>query len=87
MSWVLILTSSLNARPPAVVGGYPTRAEAEAAGDEAVQFEPGAKVFPEFSSYVVIPGAACAEPVGSTHCRIEQYWDGKEMVARHIVRY
>lgn len=68
MSWVLILNSNVVAKPPAVVGGYKTRVEAEAAGDAATAFssEHFASV-PYYSSYIVIPGAACSEPIGSTH--------------------
>lgn len=37
MSWVLILTSSYCQRPPAVIGGYRTRDDAEGAGIAATE--------------------------------------------------
>lgn len=35
-TWVLIVTSDVNARPPAVIGGYQSKAEAVAAGEAAL---------------------------------------------------
>lgn len=77
MNWVLILNSNVAAKPPAVIGGYKTQVEAETAGDLATAFssEQFASI-PYYSSYVVIPGAACCDPVGSTHsfvCNNDDY--------------
>lgn len=68
MSWILILNSNINAKPPAVIGGYATREDAERAGDAATAFdnEPEWPQLPFYTNYVVIPGAACSEPIGST---------------------
>lgn len=74
MSWVLILNSNVVAKPPAVIGGYKTRVEAETAGDLATAFigSSMSASMPYYSSYVVIPGAACSEPAGSTYSCVER---------------
>jgi len=68
MSWVLILNSGLIQKPPAVVGGYPTREEAERAGDLATAITDREQFqrLPYYTHYLVIPGAACSEPAGMT---------------------
>lgn len=88
MSWVLILTTDGTMFPPAVIGGYPSREEAEAAGHAATEVAETAALtdshtFPEFTAYTVIPGAACAGPLGGTYSRVhKQYdYDTKKMVA------
>lgn len=73
MSWVLILASNVTGRIPAVVGGYKTRKEAEAAGELATGWVRSAYApMPHFTKFVVIPGAACTEPIGGTHSEIER---------------
>jgi len=87
MSWVLILDSDINAKPPAVVGGYATRAEAEAAGELATAFD-NEKQFPHlphYTSYVVIPGAACSEPVGCTQSEV--FYSGDYGAGNKIERF
>lgn len=72
MSWVLILNSSWTQKPPAVIGGYLTRAEAERAGDAATAFKnDGPSQMPFYTTYHVIPGAADSEPEGATTSRLE----------------
>ena len=74
MSWVLILNSGYIQKPPAVIGGYPTREEAERAGDLATAFknESPFEREPFYLSYSVIPGAACSEPIGATFSYVER---------------
>lgn len=67
MSWVLILNSDYTAKPPAVIGGYPTREAAEAAGDAATAFVSAPPYdLPYYTHYLVMPGAA-VDAGGSTH--------------------
>lgn len=72
MSWVLILTSTLNGCPPAIVGGYLSRDEAEAAGMAATATLP--KLYaplPPYTMFTVIAGAALVAPqLGSVHSRV-----------------
>jgi hypothetical protein len=77
MSWVLILNSDVVAKPPAIIGGYATREEAETAGDLATDFSN----LPEFASpyyisYSVIPGAAAVGPSGGTFSSVAREWGG-----------
>lgn len=71
MSWVLILASDTTGRFPAVIGGYPDRAAAEAAGKLAIWPIKGPGDFdmanPCYQRFSVIPGAAVSEPLGCTH--------------------
>ena len=70
MTWVLILQSPTVQEPPAVIGGYETREEAEKAGELATeQSSKHDEPFANFNSYTVIPGAALHGPVGSTHSK------------------
>ena len=80
MSWVLILTSSYLARPPAVVGGYPTRDDAEQAGELATAYDEEKNLTPDFCHYTVVPGAACSEPVSSVHVKtsITSEWNDEK---------
>lgn len=69
--WVLILNCEIAEKPPAVIGGYPTREEAENAGDLATSFDPSWLMPPPYwYSYTVIPGAGCGAPTGMTHSSI-----------------
>jgi hypothetical protein len=97
MSWVLILTPQVNQRPPAVIGGYPTRVDAEQAGELATAYSEPEKhengfwivKAPDFYAYTVIPGAACAEPLGSTVGSVccEYFYDGRPpKIARSLYR-
>ena len=91
MSWVLILNSDINAKPPAVIGGYATRVEAEAAGEFATAFdnEPQWPRLPFYTSYVVVPGAACSEPLGCTQsevCHSNDYTTGNK-IERYTKRW
>jgi hypothetical protein len=79
MSWVLILSSNVSGRIPAVIGGYETQEAAEVAGDLGTWFadydETGCSYqqTPFFTVYMVIPGAAAAAPGASaTHSRVER---------------
>jgi hypothetical protein len=83
VTWVLILDSSWTTKPPAVIGGYATREEAERAGDLATAFEPydpeiiNGHSMPYWIRYVVVPGAAAFGPLGSTHCELQRGdWSG-----------
>lgn len=90
MMWVLILTSGTITRPPAVIGGYLSREEAERAGDLATAYDSSATVYPEFQNYTVIPGAAQSGPVGSTHSRVIRDYDyaaGNMIVTRCTDRW
>jgi hypothetical protein len=80
MSWVLILTSSYYNQPPAVIGGYPTRDEAEQAGEMAIVYDEENRIVPNYTKYTVIPGAACSGPLGSVHVKTdhEAEWDKKK---------
>lgn len=72
MSWVLILSPRDGARHPAIVGGYRTREEAEAAGrvatfadintDEEYPAIDNPYWWRQFEAYTVIPGAADTPP-------------------------
>jgi hypothetical protein len=101
VSWVLILVSGLNARPPAVVGGYPTQESAEKAGELATRPIPGDKNslehypgstngmdhYAEFVRFTVIPGAAVDGPVGCTHSQLERRPDDMSKIVRQTYRY
>lgn len=88
--WVLILDTPYNQKPPLAIGGYDTREEAEKAGSLALSFDNvetsmgyfGSRM-PHFTSYVVIPGAACMEAAGATSCELVRDDDGK---IRAVVR-
>lgn len=67
MSWVLILMGNEHQRPPAVIGGYPSQADAEQAGELAIFCNEDKCVIPTFTRYSVIPGAACSGPLGAVH--------------------
>src|SRR5438876_836585 len=60
MSWVLILTNTLADCPPAVIGGYASMPEAEAAGMLGTAFNPNPDIFDEampfYTRFLVIPG-------------------------------
>ena len=94
MSWVLILTSTVNARPPAVVGGYPTRESAELAGELATRpiLQPAESTWqwdsqaPCYQYFTVIPGAAVDEPLGVTHGSSVDREDNGKIINR-IHRY
>ena len=87
MSWVLILNSDITAKPPAVVGGYKTREEAEQAGNLATAFDNDFMFSsgPFYKYYVVIPGAACSEPLGCTHASVAR--NEQQKFERYITRY
>lgn len=69
MTYVLILTPLGHKGHPAIIGGYPTREQAAAAGREATAAD--SEMFDEawsrrlFESYAVIPGAADTGPEGA----------------------
>lgn len=92
MSWVLILTSALNARPPAVIGGYASQESAEKAGELATRPIPGDgengfDQYAEFVRFTVIPGAAVDGPVGCTHSQLERPPDNISRIIRQTYRY
>lgn len=73
--WVLILRGSYTTEPPAVIGGYPTRDAAEAAGDCALVQVPPTELSPwparpHYRYYIVIPGAASAGAIGMVECAL-----------------
>ena len=93
--WVLILNSDYVAKPPAVIGGYSTREEAERVGDLATSFENlfenkegvlgwYSSVMPFYTSYIVIPGAAAAGPLAMTSCALERDEHGR--ITRRLER-
>lgn len=64
MSWVLILVPRrVREMPahPAVIGGYATKEEAEKAGRKGTEWEDDF-IAPEYTNFVVIPGAADTPP-------------------------
>jgi len=66
MSWVLILTPRPRGGTPAIIGGYHTKAEAEAAGLIATAEDldtPGRGW--DWYGFTVIPGAADTPPQGA----------------------
>ena len=92
MSWVLILVSSEIPKPPAVVGGYQTREEAEQAGELATAYDVEKYGIPYFTRYSVIPGAACSGPIGATHVKTsyESVWQNEKFelkVTREIHKW
>lgn len=87
MSWVLILNTGYIQKPPAVIGGYPSRAEAERAGELATAFDNAVDCrLPYYTEYLVIPGAAAAEPVGATQSSIEHTLDFTTTPMNKIIR-
>lgn len=98
MSWVLILSSNVTGRIPAVIGGYGSQAEAELAGNCATAFPAydNNQPFghqgdgPFYDRYVVIPGAAASGPAGTTHCRVYREYEDPEtlhQIKRSVMRY
>jgi hypothetical protein len=89
MTWVLILSSTVNGRHPAVIGGYIVRAEAEAAGELATAWDATHPypATPFYDQYIVIPGNAEADQGGSTRCWIDRDYDSHYKLTRHYQRF
>jgi hypothetical protein len=92
VTWVLILVPVLDHSPPAVIGGYRSRDDAEAAGWLAIRISEDYTVpRPPYHKFLVIPGAADCEPTGSI-CGEESaesdYSQGmKRIITRSVARY
>ena len=78
MSWVLILTSPVYARPPAVIGGYETLEAAEAAGIAATSSNESDR---QFYAFTVIAGAAASGPTQAVYSHVTREWypDGAKL--------
>lgn len=93
MTWVLILSSDDSGKHPAVVGGYPTREEAELAGISGTAYEApdatGLQLMPFYNRYMVIPGSGGREPAGTTHSRVLREFEGerRNLLTRTTMRY
>jgi hypothetical protein len=83
VTWVLILNSDYVQKPPAVIGGYTTKFDAERAGDAATWYENKegtlgyhSTAMPFYTRYNIIP-AGNVTPTESIQCELCRQEDGQ----------